>query len=324
MKDLTLAPIVLFAYNRPAHTEKSLNALFCNDLANESKLFIFVDGPKQNATPEEKEKIKKVRDIVVSKNWCKEVIIKIAEENITCRKSIINGINEVLSIHDSIIVLEDDIITSPYFLKFMNKALNYYKNRKSVYSISAHCPPVDKVIIPKNYEYDVFASPRIFNWGWGTWADRWNQLNWDKSFIPEFSTKKYQVQAFHRGGEDLTRMLLEEYEGKTDVWDVQFSYAHFANYAISIVPCLSYTTNIGLDGTGTHCSLNKNYNIDITKAKIYPKFIDVLYLDSRIMNSIYSYFYPKNRAIYKRIINRISRTFMGRNFFNIKKKIYRQ
>jgi len=120
----------------------------------------------------------------------------------------------------------------------------------------------------------------------------------------------------------MTRMLIDEYEGKTDVWDAQFSYVHFANYALSIVPCLSYTKNIGLDGTGLHCSINTNDSTDISKAKENPRFIDTLYLDSRIMNSIYSYFYPKKRALWKKIINRISRIISGKNVFIIKKKTF--
>lgn len=319
---MELAPILLFTYNRPWHTEQTLNALTLNHLSQKSTLYINVDGPKEDATVEQIERIKLVREIVREKKWCKDVIINIADKNITCRKSVITEVTRLLSENESLIVLEDDVVTSPYFLTYMNQALDYYKDRKSVFSISAHCPPPDKVIIPEDYEYDVYASPRIFNWGWGTWADRWNQVNWDKSFIPEFAKKKYQVKAFHRGGEDMTRMLIDEYAGKTDVWDAQFSYAHFANYALSIVPCLSYAKNIGLDGSGLHCSINNNDTTDISKAKENPRFLDVLYLDSRIMNSIYSYFYPKKRVLWKKIINRICRILKGKNVFFIKKKVY--
>ncbi|MGK0446284.1 MAG: hypothetical protein ACJA2M_000052 [Polaribacter sp.] len=322
MENTKLAPIIFFAYNRPWHTEKTLNALAQNDLADQSTLYIYVDGPKENATIEQIEQIKKVREVVQKKKWCKNVYVIIAEKNITCRKSIIDGISKVLSDHNSIIVIEDDILTSPHFLKYMNNSLRYYESRKSVFSISAHCPPPDKVIIPDDYQYDVYVSPRIFNWGWGTWVDRWNQVNWDKSFIPKFAQENYQIQAFHRGGEDLTRMLLEEYEGKTDVWDVQFSFAHFTNYAVSIVPCISYVKNIGLDGTGTHCGIVINDSTDISKAKKDPKFLEVLYLDSRIMNGIYSYFYPEKRALWKKVINRLSRILGGENIFTIKRKIY--
>jgi len=196
MEQVELAPIILFAYNRPWHTEQTLNALTLNHLSEKSTLYINVDGPKENATVEQIEKIKLVREIVGKKKWCKNVIIKVAEKNVSCRKSVIMEVTRLLSENESLIILEDDVVTSPYFLTYMNKALNYYKERRSVFSISAHCPPPEKVIIPEDYEYDVYASPRIFNWGWGTWADRWHQVDWDKSFIPEFAKKNTRSKLF--------------------------------------------------------------------------------------------------------------------------------
>lgn len=317
-----LAPIVLFCYNRPWHTEQTLDALMLNELSDKSTLYIFVDGPKLEASQIDKEQIKTVREIVKKKQWCKTVNISISESNISCRQSVINGITNVLANHNSVIVLEDDIVTSPYFLNYMNKALLYYENRKSVFSISANSPPPDKVLIPDNYKYDVYASPRIFNWGWGTWSDRWKQTEWDKSFIPDFAKKEYEVEAFHRGGADMLKMLIDEYDGKTDVWDAQYSYHHFANYALSIVPCVSYTRNIGLDGSGTHCGVVKDDKTDISMAKKNPVFLDVLYLDKRIINSISSYFYPRKRPIWKKIINRLSRAVGYKNIFVIKKKVF--
>lgn len=319
---MNLAPVVLFVYNRPWHTKQTLDALSKNNYANETELFVFIDGPKIGSSIQEIEKIEEVKKIVEAQTWAKTIKINIAENNIGCRNSIIKGISEILKIYDKAIIVEDDIYTSPYFLSYMNTCLNYYKERPSVYSISAHCPPPEKVIVPKDYLYDVYAFTRPFNWGWGTWSDRWFQENWNKSFIPDFLEREQEVKAFNRSGEDLSKMLREEAEGKSDAWDIQFSFTHFKNHGLSIIPCKSYVKNIGLDGTGTHCSVVTNDKTDISMAVENPKLLDVLYLDSRIMNAIYSYFYPKKRALWKKAVNKLCRIFGMNSPFVIKKKIY--
>jgi len=322
MKENILAPIVFFAYNRPEHTEKVLSALLSNKLADKSRLYIFVDGPKDGATEEQKAKINEVRKLVAKKRWCQEVIIRISQKNIGCRDSIIQGITEVFENYDKAIILEDDIFTSPAFLTYMNKALEMYQTRLSVFSISGHSYSPTKVQIPGDYEYDAYISPRLFNWGWGTWKDRWNQVDWDLNFVPEFVKHSQETACFNRGGEDLTDMLKAQYDSKIDAWDIQFAFTHFANHAVSIVPCQSYTRNIGFDGSGTHCAVDKNMDKDKLNENEYPNFPVILYEDKRILNSLYSFYYPKKRPFWKKMINRIARIFGKENVFTLKKKIY--
>jgi len=319
---MILSPIILFVYNRPWHTEQVLQALKQNELANQSELIIYVDGPKEHATPDQIIKIEEVKRIVSCEQWCKKVEIHIAEKNIGCRNSIIKGISDVLQSHEAVIILEDDIVTAPCFLHYMNIALDYYKSKKSVFSISGYNFPENTFPIPLDYEYDVYVSPRLLNWGWGIWRDRWQQVDWDKKYIPEFLTKKNQVEAFNRGGEDLSKMLLEEYEGKTDAWDIQLAYSHFINHAVSIVPCRSYTENIGLDGTGVHCTTSNSFKNDLNFSVYHPRLLDVLFEDKRILNLLYSLYYPKKRLLWKKIINRLSRILGGKNIFILKKKVY--
>lgn len=314
-------PIVYFAYNRPKHTIQSLESLKKNTLASESHLIIFIDGVKENEKEESILRVKEVQNIVQNIEWKGRVEYHISESNLGCRESIISGINYVFKTYDAVIVLEDDIVTSPYFLAYMNKTLKYYNEKKSVFSISAFNFPKDKIIYPENYKYDVFASLRTFNWGWGTWKDRWEQIEWSKNFIPNFLSNKNQVDAFCRGGDDLKRLLLDEFRGESDAWDIQFQYNQFINHGISIVPVLSYTNNIGLDGTGTHSGKSELKN-DLLISKEFPELLDVLYLDSGIINSIYSIYYEKKRPILKKILNRITRFLTGKNLFFIKKKIY--
>lgn len=320
---MKLYPIILFTYNRPWHTEQVLMALKNNQLAEQSHLIVFVDGPKITATTEQRRNIEEVRQVVKKEKWCGSVEYHIAETNIGCRNSIIAGISQVLSIYEAAIVLEDDIVTSPYFLKYMNLTLNYYKERKSVFSVSGVTLPEKKFILPDDYAYDVFASYRQLNSGWGTWADRWNSIDWKLDFVSDLMGNKALIKAYSRGGDDLVRMLIEQVEGKSDAWDIQFTYNHFINHAVSIIPRYSYVDNIGGDGSGTHhFDGNDVLRFDINKALEEPKLLDVLYEDSRIINAFYNAYCKKKRPLWQKIINRLSRTLGGKNVFVIKKKIY--
>jgi hypothetical protein len=321
----SLYPIVLLTYNRPYHTKRVLDALKNNLLAEQSKLFVFVDGVKDNATNNDIEKHNKLLEVINSEQWCADVNVHISKINRGCRWGPIFGISQVLEKYDAAIILEDDIITSPFFLKYMNQALNYYKDYPAVFSISAFNLPEKVLPIPRDYEYDVYVSLRQQNWGWGTWSNRWKLVDWSKDNLADFLIKLNQVEAFNRGGNDLSRMLKEELDGKSQAWDIQFSFTQFIHHSVSIIPCYSYTQNIGLDDSGTHTigkDNNEMLNSDISRAKENPVFLPVLYEDKRLLNAFYSAYYPRKRPIWKKIINRISRLFGGKNVFVVKKKIF--
>ena len=195
-----LAPIVLFTYNRPWHTEQTLNALMQNKLASKSTLFIYCDGPKENINEESFRNINKVRKIVRKNKWCKKVNILESDLNKGLATSIKNGVTDIIQEHGKVIVMEDDLLTSPAFLSYMNKALSHYESRKAVFSISAYCLPPNKLLIPKDYKYDVYVSLRNSSWGWATWRDRWDQVNWEVSLFNEMLANSNIKEAFNRGG----------------------------------------------------------------------------------------------------------------------------
>lgn len=319
-----LSPIVLLAYNRPWHTEQVLKTLQQCELANESTLYIYIDGLKKGASEVDNAKHNEVLAVANKAQWCSEVIIHVSEQNRGCRFGPIFGISEVLKKHDAAIILEDDIVVSPFFLRFMNESLRFYKNYQSVFSISGFNLPETRIPIPEDYEYDVYVSLRQQNWGWATWANRWQQVDWNKDYIADFLNNKYQVEAFNRGGDDLSKMLKEELDGKSQAWDIQFSFAQFFYHAVSIIPCRSYTQNIGLDNSGTHTidQSSEQLNSDISKAPEYARLLPVIYQDKRFVNAFYNVFCATKRPLWKKIINRISRMLGGKNVFVIKKKIY--
>lgn len=330
---MKLAPVIVFNYNRPDHSQQVWDALSKNELAAETELYLYCDGPKDTASEEMKQRIlslheqaKQYAEDAEKSGLFKAVHVVCSEKNKGLRTSIISGATEVINKHERVIVLEDDLVTSPYFLNYMNKALDKYESYRGVFSISAqsYMNPKD---FPEDYPYDVYAYPTHLPTGWATWADRWNLIDWDidKQLAEPLKNELYMRNAFMRGGMDLYyRSLLERLNG-LDVWSVCFSLAHFKHHAVSIRPVVSYIHNIGFDGSGENSghkersALNHNYFVD---AKPNPQLMDVVYEDSRIINMIYSGSVMHRRPFFKRIINRIGCLLTGKSEFVPKGKVY--
>lgn len=320
---MDLSPIIVFCYNRPWHVEQTLEALSKNIYADESVLYVFCDGQKDNASEEQIKKIKDTRIVVRKKQWCKEVHIIEAEKNKGLANSIIDGVTRVIEKYGKVIVLEDDLITSPYFLKYMNEALYFYDNSLGVMSISANRPPIKKMIIPKDYSYDVFASLRPFSTGWATWIDKWNKVDWSLDYLDDFLKQSKEVEAFNRGGDDMTEMLLLQRDKKIDSWAIRWAFAHFKEHCIGILPCVPYVDNIGFDGTGVHSgSDDKDFRNNVMNAPMNPKLINILYEDDRIINAFANYYSKCKRPFWKKTCNWLARKFGMDSPFTIKKKIY--
>jgi hypothetical protein len=317
-----LAPIVLFVYNRPVHTAQTLATLSKNYLAKDSVLYIYCDGTKADASKETLQNILEVEKIVESKQWCKEVKIIKSKINKGLANSIKSGVTDIIQKYGKAIVMEDDLITSPAFLTYMNKALDYYETKKSVFSISGYNLPANKMAIPADYEYDVYVSLRNGSWGWATWADRWRQVDWTVANYKTLQNHSQMQKAFNRGGDDIFPMLAGQQSGKLNIWSIQFTLAHFENHAISIVPTLSYVDNIGLDGSGENCNPTLSLKNSNLCQKEDIKFLDVLYQDDRLINAFYSANCNKKRPLWQKIINRISRIMDRENVYVIKKKVY--
>ncbi len=129
---MVLAPIVLFVYNRLSHTKQTVESLQKNYLADQSELFIFSDGPKNEL---DRQKVENVRKYLNSINGFKNIVIKESQENKGLANSVISGVSEIISKYGKIIVMEDDLVSAPGFLKFMNEALEFYKdNSKDIFN----------------------------------------------------------------------------------------------------------------------------------------------------------------------------------------------
>lgn len=321
MNHSIIPPLLLITFNRPEHTKRTIDAL---RVQRPPLVYVFQDGPREGNAGDKRD-CALVREVIEQYiDWQCELHTVFSEQNRGCRDAIVFAISEVLKQHESVIVVEDDIITSSAFYSYMCKALAYYRERKTVFSISGHSHSPSKFVVPQDYDYDVFASPRLFNWGWGTWRDRWEQTDWSFSYYDDFMRHSYEKKAFCRGGDDLLPMLIDEKQGRSSAWDIQFAFAHFCNHAISIVPSISYTNNIGQDGSGTHCQQIEvsNENGCALNQNDSPKFLDNLYFDNRIINLLYSVFTQKKRPLWQKIINFLFRKVGAKPPYTIKKRVY--
>lgn len=243
------APIALFVYNRPEHTLRVLQKLSENELANESSLYVFCDGAKESSSEEQRAQIDEVRRVVKSRQWCKEVVLRFEERNKGVNISLIEGITEVVNRHSKVIVLEDDILTSKYFLRFMNEALQKYENETSVMAVSGYWFPINAG------RTDPFFLSTGVGWGWGTWGRAWSKYIRDNQYLIEEIEKNNEVSRFNRGGSyDFFGLLIANSKGLVSGWDVAWYACMFLNNGMALFPPASFTINIGVDGSGTHFS----------------------------------------------------------------------
>ena len=258
------APIVLFVYNRPYHTRQTVEALRKNELASESELFIYSDAPKNS---EAKQAVKEVREYIRTIDGFKKVTIIEREKNWGLAANIIDGVSKIVNEYGKIIVLEDDLVTSPYFLKFMNDALEFYKNEKKVWHISGWNYPIKVDISDETFLW------RVMNcWGWATWSDRWRcyEKNVDK-LIGVFS--KEDIKRFNLDGtENFWGQVLANQKGEIDTWAIFWYATIFKHGGLCVNPVQTFVDNIGFDGSGIHCRSIKYSNINVLNVNCMMKF----------------------------------------------------
>jgi hypothetical protein len=260
----SLAPIVLFVYNRPVHTNSVLNALAINPESAYSNLYIYCDGPKTEATSEVLENIRQVREIVCDENRFKSVKIFFSEINKGLATSIITGVNAVIAVHKKVIVLEDDILVGSGFLKYMNGALNLYEEKPDVGCIHAW-----------NYSFknlsDVTDTTFFLKgadcWGWATWENRW--IHFEENglkLLSEIKKRNLELLFNRNGTHGFVEILQDQIDKKNDSWAIRWHASLFLKEMYCLHPKIPIVKNIGLDSSGTHCKesyFNQYYEDDI-------------------------------------------------------------
>lgn len=237
-------PIVIFTYRRIPN--KLIESLLKNSLVTNSELFIFSDGYKSEI---DKEDVLEVREYLQGINGFKNIVIFESIKNKGLAQSIIEGVSVVIAEHNKVIVLEDDLIVSDDFLDYMNNGLKFYKDNKNIWAISGYSPNLESL---KTYDKNMYLSYRANSWGWATWEDRWNSIDWNIEDWNHFKKDKKAIQEFNRGGNDMFKMLELQMLGKIDSWAIRWCYNQFKQKTFTIYPSKSKIINHGFDNKGTH------------------------------------------------------------------------
>lgn len=244
------APIALFAYKRVDKLQECLLALESNLGVENTVLYIFCDGPKKKEDIIAVQQVRKYIHEYKEKSKFKKIYLVESETNRGLANSIIGGVTEVVNKYGKVIVVEDDLVTTNDFLQYMNGALDFYENMKEYGSISAFTLPMKQL---NHYAKDIYVTRKGECWGWGTWKDRWNEVDWSVSDFPEYYKDKKKRKAFDAIEYGLDKMLIMQMEGKLDSWAVRWCYHLFFHNLLTVYPKVSRTLNIGFDGSGTHC-----------------------------------------------------------------------
>ncbi len=276
------APIVLFAYNRPVHLQKTLESLKQNALAQASVLYIFLDGAKSQR---DEAAVQAVYDVASQTTGFQQVIVEAQTQNLGLARSVIRGVSSVLTQHKKAVILEDDMICASDFLTFMNEALVKYEALAQVFSISGYSYPID---IPSTYPHEVWVSARASSWGWATWLDRWEQVDWEVKDFDTFIKNPVQRKAFNQHGMDLSWMLVRQQKGQIDSWAIRWTYAHFKHQAYCVFPCLSKIRNIGNDDSGTHSPTTQKYDTGLHAGM--PQLLPLPSPDTAILQNLAQFF----------------------------------
>jgi hypothetical protein len=240
-----LAPILLFAFSRPDHTRRALAALAANELADQSDLIVYADGARNER---EAASVRAVRELVRGTTGFRSVTLIERDMNFGLARNIIEGVSEVLCQHERVIVLEDDLVTSPFFLTYMNEALERYANDDRIISIHGYVYPVAGALP------EAFFLPGADCWGWATWRRGWAYFNPNGAqLLLELKQRKLE-HAFNYGGSfPYTQMLEAQIAGTNDSWAIRWYASAFLLGKLTLYPGRSLVHNIGNDASGMNC-----------------------------------------------------------------------
>ena len=298
MNEIVYAPVVLFAYNRPEHLRKTLEALDNNIYAEKSNLYVFSDGYKNDKDRENVEAVREVLNEYRTRSRFKELHVFESACNNGLAASVIKGVTQVIDEFGKVVVIEDDLITSVDFLKYMNGALNYYENEPRVWSIAGYTPGLKCL---KKYDKDVYMCMRAGSWGWATWKDRWDTVDWEVSDYDSFANDKKMRKEFSKRGYYMLEMLDLQMQGKVDSWAIRFCYEQFKQNKVTVNPTVSRIKNTGVDGSGTHKVKEDKWAVELNDTIDEIGFIPCR-INKRLVRAYYNFFAGN---IYERSTKRI-------------------
>ena len=265
------APVVLFAYRRPDHLRRALDSLAANPGAERTALSIYCDGAKSVIDQEAVDQVREIaRGIQGSTQFASVRVIE-RDHNIGLAASVISGVTQILEDHDSVIVMEDDLVVSPAFLEYMNQALELYVNSEEVISIHGFMYSVPQVL-PQT----VFLRGADC-WGWATWRRGWEIFEPDsKKLLKELDRSPDRAYFDFNGAFPYRQMLKDQADGTIDSWAIRWYASAFLANKLTLYPGQSLVENIGQEGSGTHSESATSHEVMARSIDLPIRAIDVV------------------------------------------------
>jgi hypothetical protein len=263
------AAIAVFGYNRPKHLKKLLQSILRNQISRNLEIFIFIDGLKEHENGEANARTLE-EAINFQKSHGHTQIVR-RKANLGLSSSIISGINEIFEIKEHIIVLEDDLVCSNYFLDFCLEGLSEFENVDEVASIHGYLPPLNRI----------FESPNFLRgadcWGWASWKNRWQSVEWDSKKLLKQLEEQNLLFEFDFGGKfPFSTMLKQQADQEIDSWAIRWHASMFLQSRLTLYPNYSLIGNEGFDNSGTHGKTSNAYSTEISRNRIkIPKSIQI-------------------------------------------------
>ncbi len=276
---MSTAPIAFFAYDRPVHMRRAVEALLANELAAASDLYIFSDGPRDLARGPA---VAEVRRYAKCVSGFRSVNVVERAGNLGLANSIIDGTTRLVREYGRVVVLEDDLIVSPQFLAYMNNALDRYQDEDSVMQVSGYMFPIDIAA-----ETDAFFMPFTTSWGWATWERAWQHFDPEMTGFDTLLRNRRLRDSFNLDGAyDYFDMLERQRRGSIDSWAIRWYLSVFILGGLTLYPARTLVRNTGFDGSGTHCvvadagqtTMQPDFRVESFPAKVqqFPEWKKVL------------------------------------------------
>ncbi len=293
---MAFSPIALFVYKRLEHTKQTVNSLLANKESHASKLYIFSDAAK---TAKDENAVSEVRKYIDSITGFAQITIVKQEHNRGLANSIISGVTNVLFENETIIVVEDDLLLSPFFLRYMNDALILYKEEISVASIHGYNYPL-QINLP-----ETFFLRGADCWGWATWKDRWDCFEPDSAKLLNIIQQENLENVFDYGGyAGNIKMLRSQAAGKIDSWAIRWHATNFLANKYTLSPGTSLVQNIGMDGGGTHGAPTDVFKVQLGSVPLQLKKIKIAE-DEQIVIAVKNYFKSSRLSLLSRLLFRV-------------------
>ena len=294
---MTRSPIALFVYNRPHHTRKMLESLMANAEFSNSPLYVFCDGTKRK---KDIPLVRETRELIRSYELDNATIIE-REENMGLANSIITGVTELCNKYGRVIVVEDDLYLSPYFLKYMNTALDTYEEYDKVMHISGYMFPV-RGQLPETFFYRATSC-----WGWGTWKRAWDKFEPDAhTLLARFKNRKKRWEFDIQGSMKYYRMLILQAIGMSDSWAIRWYASVFLNNGLCLHPGKSLVNNIGHDDSGVHSDCTNVYDVTVSEDEDFEFTTDIKESEKAFMLMV-DFYHSIKKPIYVLVYNRLKR-----------------